>query len=335
MDYEHWFSRSDDDLAAMDVAELNLLISDGLPGTEAVGLGVLRQRLDDWAHLVAHNTDYWRQRFVPDDDCRTEAEFHMLAMITLLQRHLGVKYNPAQMTGPDNYLDARDHFIHGPLTEHGGTCGSLPILYLAVGRRLGYPLHLVRTIRHGFVRWDDGCERFNIECAGRGFTPRDDEHYRQWPTRFTEKVRTDPFFLRNLSPRQELIDFMGARAYCLMDNMHVRGLLDESVTLFYHLNKHEPKYFHSWAIASMMLQICNGLRFKKSPTTFPFDAAIDLTYRVKPEPWHGNLLEHTREEFQRIAGLHRTRRLEESQRLLESGRFTYLNEKRLVPCTTL
>ena len=56
----------------------------------------------------------------------------------------------------------------------------MPILYIAIGRRLGYPLYLVQAREHFFgAGWEEtGGERFNIEATTLGFTPRDDEHFR-------------------------------------------------------------------------------------------------------------------------------------------------------------
>ncbi len=175
MNYEYWCSRSDDELASLDVAFVNLTIAAGLPGSESLDVHAALARLDRWAELIDTNTTHWRSNFVAQDECRTDAEFRMMAMVTLLQRDLGVTYNPACMTGPFNALNSRDHFLHGALSEHGGTCCSLPTLYLAVGRRLGYPLKLVHTKRHSFVRWDDphGGEQFNVECACVGFHRRE------------------------------------------------------------------------------------------------------------------------------------------------------------------
>ena len=46
-------------------------------------------------------------------------------------------------------------FIHGIIDGPGGTCASMPVLYVAVGRRLGYPLKLVEARGHLLLRWDD------------------------------------------------------------------------------------------------------------------------------------------------------------------------------------
>ena len=58
-------------------------------------------------------------------------------------------------------------------------------LQVPVGRRLRYPLKLVVTKAHVFVRWDDGRERFNIETAGNGGADSySDEYYRSWPEKW-------------------------------------------------------------------------------------------------------------------------------------------------------
>jgi hypothetical protein len=43
-----------------------------------------------------------------------------------------------------------------------GTCSSMPVLYVTLGRRLGYPVKLVTAKAHLFVRWEQTGERFNL-----------------------------------------------------------------------------------------------------------------------------------------------------------------------------
>jgi hypothetical protein len=104
----------------------------------------------------------------------------------------------------------------------------MPVLYAAVGRRLGYPLTLVHTKAHVFARWDDpegrhplGPERFNIEATGPGFSRYPDEYYETWPLPTTEQERTDFCYLRSLSPREELAAFLANRGACLQDNLRL------------------------------------------------------------------------------------------------------------------
>ena len=91
------------------------------------------------------------------------------------------KFQDPNCFDPD-FSDSRDLFIHGLVYGPGGTCIRCPSLYAAVGRRLGYPLKLVESKGHLFVRWDDpNGERLNIEATGQGLSCPADEHYRTWP----------------------------------------------------------------------------------------------------------------------------------------------------------
>jgi hypothetical protein len=144
-------------------------------------------------------------------------------MITVLQQDFGVRYNPARIFDPD-FRDSRDLFIHGILFGDGGTCASMPVLYVAVGRRLGYPLKLVHAKGHRFARWDDPegkhwdqPARFNIEGSGRGLNIKPDEYYHTWPRKLKDRELAEGCFLRSHTPREELASFLATRANCLQD----------------------------------------------------------------------------------------------------------------------
>ncbi len=132
---------------------------------------------------------------------------------------------------PD-FRDSRDLFIHGIIDGPGGTCASMPVLYVAVGRRLGYPLKLVETRGHLFIRWDDpsGCvfglpEVFNIDGAGYGMASHPDDFYRTWPDPWTKADIEGGWYLKSLSREEELAAFLVTRGECLFDN----GRLDEAI----------------------------------------------------------------------------------------------------------
>jgi len=64
-------------------------------------------------------------------------------------------YNKQRVRDVD-FKNSRDLFLHGMVgSDNGGTCVSMPVLYVAVGRRLGYPMRLVLAKAHVFARWDD------------------------------------------------------------------------------------------------------------------------------------------------------------------------------------
>jgi hypothetical protein len=212
-----------------DIAELNLRAAHGLPGAETLDVGHCLDRLDAWARLVASKTDRWLPRFhrAPAEFDGSLPKFRMLALVTVLQRDLGVCYNPRCVEGPYCALDPRTLFLHGLLDGHGGTCATMPVLYVAVGRRLSYPLHLVHAGEHFFVRWEEpGGERFNIEATATSFVPRDDEHYRRWPKPIRDEDVRSGFFLRNLAPQEELAAFLRLRGQCWLDHLQTAAALE-------------------------------------------------------------------------------------------------------------
>lgn len=332
VDYQSWCSLSNEQLARHDVAYLNLLTAEGLPGSEALDVPAALAQIDRWAEVVTHNTAHWRRTYVPSDDCRTEAQFCMLALVTVLQRHLGVHYHADCMSGPYNGLDSRSNFLHGPLSDFGGTCCSLPILYLAVGRRLGYPLKLVPTIEHSFVRWDDpDGERFNVECAGVGFVIHDDEHYRNWPRVFSVADRAHPRWLRNLTPRQELAHHLAERGHCLLDNLR----LEEAIQAYYFARQMDRTYRYFWAVASMIRRIVDRMqRFTPSPY-FPWRQQLDIAAKQSVPSGLENYVEPARVDLHRILGLHEAQDRQRPAQTLPAGEWKpFRNQSATIPPAT-
>jgi hypothetical protein len=96
-------------------------------------------------------------------------------------------------------------------------CGTLPVVYAAVARRLGYPLRLVRTLSHIFNRWDDRAtgERLNVDASGHdGISFQPDEHYgRDWFDPLTAEEQWRYGYLKSLTPREELAHFVARRGF--------------------------------------------------------------------------------------------------------------------------
>lgn len=205
--------RSDQELARLDVAAVNLACAEGLPDADGIDCDRILRKLDEWADVVRKGTQNVLPLFRrnPGEYENSEAYFRALAMVTVLKRNLGLRYHPAKQSD-DALLDTADMFIHGAVSGDGGTCGTIPVVIVAVGRRLGYPLSLVRTKSHSFVRWD-GKEVFNIEaaCAGGMGMPTDQEMRRGRFEMPDETVRACGY-LRSLSPREELACFLIQRA---------------------------------------------------------------------------------------------------------------------------
>lgn len=188
-----WATR---DSASYDIAEANLLCASGLPGAEGLDRNAQLLRLDEIAAdveriiFLKENFDQFLNN--PGKFHNSQAYFCVVCMVSILKTKYGIGYNPkwkhvTPETGIDDDfgLDAKDQFIHAILDGIGGTCGSLPVFFVAIGRRIGMPLKLVKALRHLFMRWDDPeglwnspdgvpnpsqGEVFNIEATGQTFT---------------------------------------------------------------------------------------------------------------------------------------------------------------------
>ncbi len=217
------------ELPKFDIAYINMVCAQGLPGAEAFDVPKALAKLDEWAKHIQHETQRHEYLFHRDKDYYNGslAYYQIEMMVSVLSQDMGVRYNPEliesgalyDLESTRFYADSRDVFLHGLLSPRPwGTCASMPVLVVAIGRRLGYPLKLVRAKAHLFVRWESETERFNIEATGRGWNPYPDSHYRRWPHPFTKAEEYANRFLKSLSPAEALADFLGQRAYCLKEH---------------------------------------------------------------------------------------------------------------------
>jgi hypothetical protein len=136
------------DLENCDIARMNLLCAEGLPGAEDLNVGASLALLDQWAAHIKAETDRNFHHFQEDPAYyyNSEAFYKMLLMSVVVYEDYGVRYNPKWIIAPAEvqdddhfFADSRDILLHG-LTgfQRMGTCSSMPVLYIALGRRLGY-----------------------------------------------------------------------------------------------------------------------------------------------------------------------------------------------------
>jgi hypothetical protein len=208
-------------LASYDIAFVNLSCADGLPGAPSPSdIRDCLRKLDEWAKLVRRYTELCYEQFYRTDPAQyghSEAFFRSVCLVTALQRHCGLRYNPAKIP-KDVPLETADSFIHGAILGEGGICATIPVILAAVGRRLGYPIKIVgaKTAKWGhlFARWDDpGGERLNLEAAGTGLDTPDDDHYRTGKFELQPEMETAGLFLQSMTPRQELAYFLEQRGH--------------------------------------------------------------------------------------------------------------------------
>jgi hypothetical protein len=244
----------EEDLAKRDIAEVNLAAAFDLPFACDLDIPALRRQLDAWADLVQRGTANSLRRRAAESRYPeySDAEFRMLVLVTVLQLRLGVHYNSVFKVGDYDGSDSRNLFIHGCLSGHGGSCATMPVLYTAVGRRLGYPLKLVKAKGHLFCRWDEpGGERFNIEATCEGFRTEPDEYYLTWPEPIPAPGIDNGWYMRSLTAREELAFFLEQRGLCSLHNLQTLRAV-EAFCYAHKLVPDFPGYHVEWGIAIIM-----------------------------------------------------------------------------------
>jgi Transglutaminase-like superfamily len=231
MSWKELVKLSPEELSKRDIAAMNLACAEGLPGAENLDHAGLLDRLDYFARRVRQESaaNYWRFRKRRYDYQNSEGYFLALALVTVLQQSCGVRYNPLKID-EDAVFDTADTFIFGILRDMGGTCATMPVVYVAVGRRLGYPMSLVAAFggkaTHLFARWDDGKVRFNIEATGEGMRCPTDAYYRTGRYSTTSEIERDGLFLQSKASQQELATFLNGRMCCLRSAGRHRAAVD-------------------------------------------------------------------------------------------------------------
>jgi hypothetical protein len=223
LDWRSLISLSDAELSRLDIAAVNLACAQGLPGAERIDVNRCLATIDYWTGTVKKWTDaaYFDYFLTnPAEFQHSEPRFRLMAMMTALGRHCGVKYDPSKIgAGPEVPFEFHEEFIHGIIQGSGGTCATLPVLSAAIGRRLGYPIRLAKTKQHLFGRWQEphSNEYLNFEGAGAGFAFDPDDWYRKWPKPVTPDEEQAYCYLQSLTPRQELALFLGHRGWRWQD----------------------------------------------------------------------------------------------------------------------
>jgi hypothetical protein len=246
---------AESELNGTDIAEINLICATGLPGAEYLNIPECVASLDAWAQRVKYGTEknMYRYRNSPKEYEHSEGYFRMLMMAVVLCEDLGVRYNPEKISSPDAvnpaagfFRDSQDVFLPGLLgPRHQGTCSSMPVLYAALARRLGYPVKLVTTRAHLFLRWEDARERFNMDATGQGMNRYNDDHYREWPFPLTEEEIRAEGYLKSLTASEELAVFLSIRGGVLVE----AGRLQEAVQVFSEVARRTPH----WRSSQVML----------------------------------------------------------------------------------
>ncbi len=226
-------ARSDRELEHIDPLILNLAVARNLPEFASLDVDRYARQLDEWAAEVKHDTERHYYRFVekPEDFKHSEIEYKISWLASDINAVFKIDYDLEDFDAarPENL------FLNGLVDRKVGTCVSMPLLYVALGWRLGYPIKLVSVPTHLFARWDDGVNRINIEATGYGGELSDEAYESEF---FVSQRCKDRGALESLTPRQMLAQMILARAHCWAR----RGNVHEHLADALRANLLDPKH---------------------------------------------------------------------------------------------
>ncbi len=120
----------------------------------------------------------------------SDPDFRIRALNTYLYKVEGFKYDVAD----PEVLKTENRYLNGILDTKKGSCVTLPLLYLVIAQRLGYPVYAVSAPDHLFLRYvDPKLKEQNIEATGGGGYIAD-EKYREDLIGNTKDIKSGSYF---------------------------------------------------------------------------------------------------------------------------------------------
>ena len=153
-----------------------------------------------------------RGKNLDDPDVRCSIFCNAVLKLKLVYREefASTRLTPELLRGL--YSDPNNLFLAGLIRTRRGSCVSMPLIYLVLGQRLGFPVNLVGVGRHTFIRWQEHNYRMNVETTivqSVKVTPDDSVYIEQEGLR-PDEIRGN--VLRNMTRREVLGEAFYARA---------------------------------------------------------------------------------------------------------------------------
>jgi hypothetical protein len=243
-----------EEIEHVEIGRANLLCAEGLPGAEDLDVEEHVGRLDAWAERVRMMTERHLPGFpsIAAHFDNSEPKWRLCAMAKVLHEECGVGYHQERIESEPDWTDSQDLLIHGITgPRRTGTCPSLPVFFIAIGRRLGHPMNLSKAPAHSFSRWDATEHEnpawrdcFNIEFHGP-VDFHDDQRYYDWPLRWPSAAREmhrrrhpSMTYIQSLPPAEEFAHSLCQRGVCL----EAAGRYVEAVNTYYDCRRYDQRW---------------------------------------------------------------------------------------------
>jgi regulator of sirC expression with transglutaminase-like and TPR domain len=136
-----------------------------------------------------------------------DPERRIRVLNTVIFRDGGYRYDrdPFARANQDYY------FLNGILDTKKGICYTLPLLYVAVGQRVGYPVRVVVAPDHMFVRYDlPGFKQNNIEVTSGGQYFSNESYVERFLV--SKRGIESGSYMRMLTNRELIAEMLGVNA---------------------------------------------------------------------------------------------------------------------------
>lgn len=133
----------------------------------------------------------------------TDPDYRIRAINTYLYQEQGFHYDKGDPYGKK----LKNRFLSGILDTKSGSCTTMPLLYLVLAQRLGYPIYPVSAPQHLFLRYaSQELHEQNIEATSGGAYARDEDYIRDME--IPEKGIETGAYLQTMTYREFLGDLI-------------------------------------------------------------------------------------------------------------------------------
>jgi hypothetical protein len=165
-----WQLLASDDLTLeqTDVVLMNLVVAKGIPALGDLDIARYVQVVDDWTEQFRRVLLGMEEHFHRTPSrWKSDIRFFRVGMLAgFLGHEIGIRYDEQQKHATAvHYTDPGDLFLNGLIDTKKGTCDTMPVLHVAVARRMGWPVSLACVKSHFVSRFDDGEVTYNIEAT--------------------------------------------------------------------------------------------------------------------------------------------------------------------------
>jgi hypothetical protein len=214
-------AKTPEEIQQVDTATLNWACLGGFPGAQDIDLDAARARITKLAEKVKTTTqatlEQARKKNKPVQD---SPQFRAAILFYVLQQdykiaHFADQYDPDH-SGQVDWGKERpeDLFFQSGSTGKGDPAVGNPILIVAVGQELQYPIKLASAPGHFYAAWDDGKTKFIIQdCTGNA-TPLTEDQFRKFFSATDVEIKEGSFYHEYTQP-EVLAVFLQARGNVL------------------------------------------------------------------------------------------------------------------------